>query len=229
MSDLQLITGLAIIISGFAQLHCGISAFHWERVVRLAWFSSITHLSCLTLLQNYFYRHKMAQLWRIPGMIALITLLIVALGPTAHYSWGRRVRPLTHDYAICLWNRHENIKPRWESYFSALKEQTTISTTFLGLGMLNRLRRLYRLPTIAFPRLRTWSIMTSARVLQKLHIRVGPDPATRDWPAGLRYMFLVSIYVPLLAFNLTLQLVFDVCTSMASEVSLFLFVWRRIS
>ncbi|OAL06288.1 hypothetical protein IQ06DRAFT_77532 [Phaeosphaeriaceae sp. SRC1lsM3a] len=36
MSDLQLLTGLAIIISGFAQLRSCISTFHWQKLVHLA-------------------------------------------------------------------------------------------------------------------------------------------------------------------------------------------------
>lgn len=53
MSDFQLITGLAILISGFTQLQTGISAYHWQRLVQLAWFSSVTHLCCLTALRDY--------------------------------------------------------------------------------------------------------------------------------------------------------------------------------
>lgn len=53
MSDLQILTGISILISGYAQLECGLSCYHWQVLVYLAWFSSLTHLSCLTLLRNY--------------------------------------------------------------------------------------------------------------------------------------------------------------------------------
>lgn len=107
MSDLQLITGLAIIVSGFAQLRCGISAYHWQRIVQLAWFSSITHLCCLTFLRDYLHQHKSAQVWRIPGMVALVVMVIAALVPTAHYAWELDdtmdlSRPLPYDHAICF-------------------------------------------------------------------------------------------------------------------------------
>ena len=33
LSDAQLVTGLAILISGYSQLNCGISAYHWQIMV----------------------------------------------------------------------------------------------------------------------------------------------------------------------------------------------------
>jgi hypothetical protein len=84
MSDFQMITGLSILISGYTQLRCGLQAYYWQRVVYLAWFSSITHLCCLTFLREYFSRNKVAYCWRLPGMIILILMLVVAYVPTAH-------------------------------------------------------------------------------------------------------------------------------------------------
>jgi hypothetical protein len=87
MSDLQIVTGLSILISGYAQLHQGITSFHWIVIVDLAWFSSITHLACLTLLRNHLYNHSAQRLWRLLCMAALVILLTVALAFTGGYDW----------------------------------------------------------------------------------------------------------------------------------------------
>ncbi|KAH7093346.1 hypothetical protein FB567DRAFT_173148 [Paraphoma chrysanthemicola] len=86
MSDLQLLTGLGILTSGFARLRCGMSTFHWQRIVNLAWFSSVTHLCCLTFLREHLRRNRVLQIWRIPGMVALTFMLMVALVTTLSYE-----------------------------------------------------------------------------------------------------------------------------------------------
>ncbi|KAJ5199886.1 hypothetical protein N7491_009317 [Penicillium cf. griseofulvum] len=87
MSDLQIVTGLSILISGYAQLYQGITSFHWMVIVDLAWFSSLTHLACLTLLRNHLYNHSAQRLWRLLCMAALVVLLTVALAFTGGYNW----------------------------------------------------------------------------------------------------------------------------------------------
>lgn len=53
-SDTQIITGIAILLCGYIQLPLGISTYHWQVVVSLAWFSSLTHLLTLSSLHGYF-------------------------------------------------------------------------------------------------------------------------------------------------------------------------------
>ncbi|CAG8179328.1 unnamed protein product [Penicillium nalgiovense] len=87
MSDLQIVTGLSILISGYTQLPQGLSSFHWMVIVDLAWFSSLTHLACLTLLRNHLYNHSIQRIWRLFCMAALVILLTVALSFTGGYDW----------------------------------------------------------------------------------------------------------------------------------------------
>ncbi|KZN88534.1 hypothetical protein EN45_071090 [Penicillium chrysogenum] len=87
MSDLQIVTGLSILISGYTQLPQGLSSFHWMVIVDLAWFSSLTHLACLTLLRNHLYNHSMQRIWRLLCMAVLVILLTVALSFTGGYDW----------------------------------------------------------------------------------------------------------------------------------------------
>jgi hypothetical protein len=105
MSDLQIITGIAILVSGFASLHCGISAYHWQMVVYLAWFSSITHLSALTFLRNYLRNHAEERLWRLICMFLFLCMLITAIFPTGDFDWLYNTDGFTYttasDYAVC--------------------------------------------------------------------------------------------------------------------------------
>lgn len=225
MSDLQLITGLAIISSGFAQLHCGISAYHWQRIVHLAWFSSITHLACLTCLRNHFFEHRWAQLWRIPGMMTLIVMLMVALVPTAHYAWeinsmAEYTRPRPSDHAICWFNRHEKLYSDDDYEFANLQQRQTVATVLLGLGMVNRLWRLYHEPTKLFASLREETSSRTLGLLTRLHKSATRfDRASSCHHIMLQALLRTFVYCPLLTIYLTARLVVDVYTSMAFEVS----------
>lgn len=79
MSDAQIVTGLSILIGGYSQVNCGISIFHWHMVVRLAWFSSVTHLTTLTFLRRYMYNNRGIRIIRLFLMLILMLMLVVAL------------------------------------------------------------------------------------------------------------------------------------------------------
>lgn len=87
-SDQQVVTGIAILSAGYSQLHCGLSSYHWEIVVYLAWFSSLTHLTTLTVLCQYFRDNPLIRTWRVAFMLATVTLLGIALLPTVNSDWG---------------------------------------------------------------------------------------------------------------------------------------------
>lgn len=50
-SDQQLVTGIALLASGYAQLPYGLASYYWQIIIYLAWFSSLTHLTTLTFLR----------------------------------------------------------------------------------------------------------------------------------------------------------------------------------
>lgn len=56
LSDQQLITGLAILISGYTR-HCSMKSRHWWIVFDLGFFSSVTYLVSLLTLRNYFTKY----------------------------------------------------------------------------------------------------------------------------------------------------------------------------
>ena len=233
MSDFQLITGLSILISGFTQLDTGISAYHWQRLVQLAWFSSITHLCTLTALRSYFRHHIIGYFWRLPGMVILILMLIVALIPTGHYVWGSSVmgynlaqggsiRPLATDSAICYFNSHVGICPdkynaSWlqvecDHAFEASQQRMVMSAVFLGVGMCNRLWHLFRLPARVFNSTRSFCSNWSTFVLSRMYVW------NREWPMYVAFPFAFVGYHVYLMLFLTVRLIVDMLTSRAFEV-----------
>jgi hypothetical protein len=97
-SDQALLTGIAILISAFAQLNRGISSYHWQLAVYLAWFSSLIHLATITLLRDFFRQHKTKRNWRLAFMFVLIGFLIVALIPTGANLWLNKPDEKARDF-----------------------------------------------------------------------------------------------------------------------------------
>lgn len=84
-TDSQIITGIAILLAGYCQLSCGISVYHWQVVVNLAWFSSLTHVASLAVLRKYFRERPVLVYCRLAAMGINLVLLGVASGP-ANYN-----------------------------------------------------------------------------------------------------------------------------------------------
>ena len=86
LSDQQLLTGLSVLIAGFAT-HCSISAYHFAIVGDLAWFSSNVHLTSLTVLENYLLDAKGVRNWRVVSMVCMGILLLANSVMQAHWAW----------------------------------------------------------------------------------------------------------------------------------------------
>ncbi|KAI9369757.1 hypothetical protein BJX61DRAFT_132677 [Aspergillus egyptiacus] len=126
MSDQQLVTGIAVLISGYSQLHCSISLFHRHIIVYLTWFSSLTHLSTLTFLQRYMHDHKRVLYLRLPLMAALACMLFVALVPTGN-SWCQ-TRPAV-PASCCFQQNLRDYVADIDEYFGA-----TVTSQVLLVG-----------------------------------------------------------------------------------------------
>ncbi|KAG7044905.1 hypothetical protein JMJ77_0004364 [Colletotrichum scovillei] len=87
LADTQLVTGLSIMLSGYYALTQGLSAYHWQMVLCLAWFSTMTHLSALTFLRTYLNNHPAGRFWRIFLMSLLATTLTIGFIPTGHFTF----------------------------------------------------------------------------------------------------------------------------------------------
>jgi hypothetical protein len=91
LSDQQIFTGIAIMSAGFHGLATGgMTVYHFQVVLYLAWMSSSVHLSAVTLLQTYLKvaRKRGILVWRLCGMIILMVMLLLGLIPTISNDWG---------------------------------------------------------------------------------------------------------------------------------------------
>ncbi|KAI1378600.1 hypothetical protein F4677DRAFT_372546 [Hypoxylon crocopeplum] len=106
MCDVQVLTGIGILVSGFSSLSCGLAAYHWRIVVSLTWFSSVTHLTGLTILRNHLRAHAWKRNIRFGLMFILLVGLIVALVPTGFFSWEELgPKPINMaDSALCYFD-----------------------------------------------------------------------------------------------------------------------------
>lgn len=85
-SDTQVVTGMAILLTGYIQLPSGISSHHWQVIVDLAWFSTLSHLATLTALRGYFRKQTRMAVCRTVFMGLVLVLPATALGPTGYIS-----------------------------------------------------------------------------------------------------------------------------------------------
>ncbi|KAH6984474.1 hypothetical protein BKA56DRAFT_315841 [Ilyonectria sp. MPI-CAGE-AT-0026] len=87
-ADIQIFTGIVILVSGLTTLQCRLSEYHWQILVHLAWFASITHLAALTFLRHYLHNHPTEKTWRLVAMLIMLVLLVSAIIPTSHFKWS---------------------------------------------------------------------------------------------------------------------------------------------
>ena len=216
MSDQQIVTGIALLISGYVQLPCGLSAYHWQIIVYLAWFSSLTHLTTLTILRKYFRDNPGPRLWRTFLMLFMVTMLGIALLPTGDALWFGDFSDGFSDGspgipALCFFKRL--IAQSSEHRFEYDRESTPsmlISMMVLFSGYLTRLIRLSKQAT-AFTKL--WIRTKPGRVLKgsinDSIQRAGRAKASMYW--RLKHLVLETVYV-------LLRAAFDIYESTIWEV-----------
>ncbi|RMZ73318.1 Vanillyl-alcohol oxidase [Pyrenophora seminiperda CCB06] len=87
LGDLNVVTGIGILLAGYSQLKCGISAYHWQIMVFISWFASFSFISAMTFLQGYLRVNNTMRLIRMTFMVIFVGLLIIALLPTGSKMW----------------------------------------------------------------------------------------------------------------------------------------------
>ena len=81
-ADQQLITGFALLVSGYFNVFPGVNGdwisngAHWNLVVYMSCLSSSTHLACVLTLRKYFGIHKVTGRMRVV-LIILFSLLLI--------------------------------------------------------------------------------------------------------------------------------------------------------
>ena len=142
-SDQQSITGIAILVSGYSQLACGLAIYHWQVTVDLALFSSITHLTTLTCLRYYFHQRPTLRIWRILLMGITVAMLACAIGSTGFL--GIETFSLSYP-AWCLYHPNHMEEPgdRKSQYGDLYYNNgyVAITQSFLGVSYATRLIQL---------------------------------------------------------------------------------------
>jgi hypothetical protein len=214
MSGLQLLTGLAIMISGFAQLRTCISIYHWQRLSHLAWFSCTTHLSCSTFLREYLRKNKTSQLWRVPGMVSLVVMLLYSLATTAQYDWtlGPELRLVEYSaYSAAVCYMHPKYAFASNGYGTERAQRRIIFMVFLIFGMVNRVQGLYLTPSHYALKARRF-MSDATKSFLKRHYGDG------TYDSIFTSLIAIIVYRPLVALFLTIRLCLDALVSKACEV-----------
>lgn len=82
-----MLTGIGILCSGYGSMRDYLSAYHWQIIVYLAWFSNLTHLSGLTFLRRHLQGNKHERWFRMAMMSTLTTMLIISMVPTGFFTF----------------------------------------------------------------------------------------------------------------------------------------------
>ncbi|KAK1635021.1 hypothetical protein BDP81DRAFT_395495 [Colletotrichum phormii] len=199
MADIQIITGLAVLISGFHGLR-NISGYHWLMVTYTAWFSAVTHVAALSHLRNYYSNHLERCIWRLIFMLLVVILLvgamIIGVPIKSHMSgpfWWIQTNP-----AMSFWE--EDTRP-WNYYIGESEKlltfdpssygdktnsclQTALSGMMLVFSFISRVVKMSRGTSALLRKLRQ-------RVRNKVVVIVKGGRARR-WIGSPPYTFLVA-------------------------------------
>ena len=145
-SDQQVITGIAILISGYSQLRGGLAVYYWQLIVDLAWFSSVTHLTTLTCLRYYFQERQGLAILRVICMAVMAGMLSCALATTGFLGDS----DFSDDYpAWCLFHReflktatgelfagtYDGVGDAWHDYYNSAYVALVLLFLFVSYGV----------------------------------------------------------------------------------------------
>jgi hypothetical protein len=140
--DIQILTGLGILLGGFIGLKCYLSAYHWQLIAYLAWFSNLTYVACLTVLRRHLHQRKLQRSVRLVVMTVQWIGLLVSLVPTRFFNWmhsDEQTESFPGSDARCYFKRDTDSSESTAAYESAI-----ISILLTGFGFISRSIKLIR-------------------------------------------------------------------------------------
>jgi hypothetical protein len=210
MSDLQTVTGFAILVSGYTQLECGLDTSKWRAILDLAWFAYITQLSCLTILQDHLYTHTFERSWRLLATGALATLLAVGLLLTANPMW---YQPDDSRPAICKLGCYTGDESTLNLFSLQAIQTSIISAVFVVVAFISRVVRLHKVLSVGILGQATYWLDFRGRQLLWVLFK---------WLCAGESIYSLKrslIYRPLFGVFITLRLLLVSWASFAVEVS----------
>ncbi|XP_044724073.1 uncharacterized protein HRG_01969 [Hirsutella rhossiliensis] len=239
MCDLQIFTGAGILISGFLSLYDNLAAYHWQIVVYLAWFSTVSHLAGLTVIRSYLHAFPRKRNIRLVLVVVVLLLLLVAMAPTQFFAWrGTVSRILPGTAAICyfdlglarhMWSKaveldHDESKGAnpisFDFELGRGVQQVVFAAILLIFGLFTRVVKAFS------PLSRLFSEMIrprASRAASRLLMRIAPPEMLGPEPEGashgfLRDMVAYLVFLPALGSFYTLRMWLDLFGSMLSEI-----------
>ncbi|CRK24137.1 hypothetical protein BN1723_013171, partial [Verticillium longisporum] len=210
----------------------GISAYHWQIAVLLAWLANITHLVGLTFLRDYLRERPLHRNVRLVPTTILLVLLLVALFPTGWFNWSyldshRGANPASpSSYARCFFNVQTATQRALDSsdmrvgFPEGSGSSMVFSILFLSMSFGIRLIKLSRRASNFF---RNVVRRYARRKLRQLAL----DTTARFKPTSPRLNFVRQYFFVnfIIAILMTARIYADVATSTFSEV---LFAWVAV-
>ena len=188
-SDQQLVTGLAILVAGYCEmLNNNLSVYHWTIVVYLAWMSSAVHIASLTLLKDVFNKRPWLRNIRVAGMLALFTLLAVAMWPL------RRMYVPQSTPVRCLWGSRNWNTDHETSFEASLDPNWALSVTMLLVAYVWKISQLF---SSSRGWVRRWLVAepqaATERLMRRLVLNHRPKWLTRPAYFSLTHCYIIAV------------------------------------
>ncbi|KAM7210135.1 hypothetical protein V8F06_014479 [Rhypophila decipiens] len=205
LSDAQIVTGLAILISGYCAALRGMSGYHWRMLVRVAWFSTITHLAALSFLRTHLHRNKLKRAIRLILMGCLAIMLIFATLVTADSAFQNNLP------AICFLNIPKS--------HTALKNLDVVaSVLMLMYNIVLREFKLHRAFSEGIPRKIRRLLIRLTEPVTRTILRNVTKPTSNKRMRGLKRATYAMLFQPLIASLVVTRTYYFVYTSMTAEI-----------
>ncbi|KAH8752416.1 hypothetical protein BGZ57DRAFT_965715 [Hyaloscypha finlandica] len=218
-SDQQLVTGIGMLVSGYTQLRCSLDLYHWQIVVYLTWFSSLTHMTTLSALRHYFHEQPTLAYWRVFFMGCTIVLLATSLIPTGYASGDEPI--VLAIPAQCLYSAKSVLRVRdalsSTYYFDFLSPFNTalivLAILYLTFSYISRVVAIFEKPaSTAIYLLRSKPGYYLKKRILSLKL-LSEDPGTR-FGRGIWSLLLLLLK----ACYILLKVMFDLGQSMLLEI-----------
>lgn len=247
MCDIQIFTGITVLISGFVQLPKGIQTYHWQLIVYVAWFSSTTHISAMTSMRSFLCTRHLEKSVRFGLMICLLVMLIIALIPTMFFDWANTFWPsycsaaLTSSPTICFFDIANGKKLSTHSElewcrdlgigtpYNPAGQAMVLSLVLLLFGFLSRSVKLFQpLSKAIHVYFRQPVSKFAQRVLVCLLVSrktaTSSSPMTRHTTSGTK-VYMKVFRQPCVAVFLSFRITADLMGSMLAEVKFNIIVF----
>ncbi|KAI0009689.1 hypothetical protein F4779DRAFT_640288 [Xylariaceae sp. FL0662B] len=226
LCDVQLITGISMLISGFVSLirePDNMPLRDWLIINNLVWFSNLTHQCGLIFLRGHLYQNPSERLWRLAFMTILLIMLITSMVPTAFaISFDPNHGPQLSTPARCFYD--SNVREALYQEGGINKGPITKTPSFqismmsiviLFLSFVTRLIKLFETSSRFVQHQIRARIGRYLRKVLAYCIRERLEYRRRKSKAGLR---IILVENPLLAVYLFLRVFADIYASVFSDV-----------